>query len=126
MEKRIVSTILHELDRVSDAAGGGVVMAATNRASALDPALRRPGRFDREVEIGMEQLSIHRAMGLHCQPPAVCRSAFHIYCAVMVFCPFLWKEMMACACSLPSCRTRCPKCSGERRDIADSFETVET
>ena len=37
--------------------GGGapriVVLAATNRPNAVDPALRRPGRFDREIEIGI-------------------------------------------------------------------------
>ena len=37
--------------------GGGapriVVLAATNRPNAIDPALRRPGRFDREIEIGI-------------------------------------------------------------------------
>lgn len=30
-----------------------VVVAATNRPEALDPALRRPGRFDRELEVGV-------------------------------------------------------------------------
>ena len=52
--------------------GKVIVMAATNRPNALDPALRRPGRFDREIEIGvpsregrLEILKIHtRAMPL--------------------------------------------------------------
>ena len=40
----------------SDNGGGApriVVLAATNRPNAIDPALRRPGRFDREIEIGI-------------------------------------------------------------------------
>jgi ATPase family associated with various cellular activities (AAA) len=57
MEKRVVATLLTLMDGVSDASHGEnrpgvVVIGATNRPNALDEALRRPGRFDREVEIG--------------------------------------------------------------------------
>ncbi|KAJ3226124.1 spermatogenesis associated protein 5 [Chytriomyces hyalinus] len=56
LEKRIVTTLLTLMDG-SDLTGkqlanGVMVMAATNRPNHLDDALRRPGRFDREVEIG--------------------------------------------------------------------------
>ncbi|MFB6109674.1 MAG: AAA family ATPase [Halodesulfurarchaeum sp.] len=52
MEGRIVAQLLAELDGL-EARGEVVVMGATNRIDAIDPALRRPGRFDREVEIGV-------------------------------------------------------------------------
>jgi len=52
MENRIVAQLLSELDGL-EARGDVVVMGATNRVNAIDPALRRPGRFDREVEIGV-------------------------------------------------------------------------
>jgi SpoVK/Ycf46/Vps4 family AAA+-type ATPase len=43
-----------QAESIQEAAGLGrvVVIAATNRPNAIDPALRRPGRFDRELEIG--------------------------------------------------------------------------
>jgi len=55
--KRVVATLLTLMDGMGDEAdseGGGriVVVATTNRPNAIDPALRRPGRFDRELEIG--------------------------------------------------------------------------
>ncbi|KAK4689356.1 peroxin-6, partial [Tremellales sp. Uapishka_1] len=52
---RIVSQLLAELDGMSDGRGGqGVyVMAATNRPDLLDPALLRPGRFDRMLYLGV-------------------------------------------------------------------------
>lgn len=37
-----------------------MVLAATNRPDALDPALRRPGRFDREIEIGIPNVASRR------------------------------------------------------------------
>jgi len=52
MEKRIVSQLLTLMDGL-EARGKIVVIGATNRPDALDPALRRPGRFDREIEIGI-------------------------------------------------------------------------
>jgi cell division protease FtsH len=46
--EQTLNQLLAEMDGFDDS-GGVVVLAATNRADALDPALRRPGRFDREV-----------------------------------------------------------------------------
>src|SRR3972149_1650404 len=50
VEKRIVSQLLTLMDGMKSR-GKVVVIAATNRPDSLDPALRRPGRFDREIEI---------------------------------------------------------------------------
>jgi len=52
VEKRIVSQLLTLMDGLK-ARGQVVILAATNRPNAIDPALRRPGRFDREIEIGV-------------------------------------------------------------------------
>ncbi len=52
VEKRTVSQLLALMDGLK-ARGKVIVIAATNRPNALDPALRRPGRFDREIEIGV-------------------------------------------------------------------------
>lgn len=52
VEKRIVSQLLTLMDGLKSR-GQVVVIAATNRPNAIDPALRRPGRFDREIEIGV-------------------------------------------------------------------------
>ena len=50
MERRVVSQLLSLMDGL-EARGKVIVIAATNRPNAIDPALRRPGRFDREIEI---------------------------------------------------------------------------
>jgi transitional endoplasmic reticulum ATPase len=50
VEKRVVSQMLSLMDGL-EGRGKVIVIAATNRQNALDPALRRPGRFDREIEI---------------------------------------------------------------------------
>jgi transitional endoplasmic reticulum ATPase len=52
VEKRVVSQLLTLMDGIGSR-GKLVVIGATNRPDALDPALRRPGRFDREIEIGI-------------------------------------------------------------------------
>ena len=50
VELRVVSQLLSMMDGL-EARGNVIVIGATNRPNALDPALRRPGRFDREIEI---------------------------------------------------------------------------
>ncbi|HET6457753.1 MAG TPA: CDC48 family AAA ATPase [Nitrosopumilaceae archaeon] len=50
VERRVVSQMLSLMDGL-EGRGKVIVIAATNRPNALDPALRRPGRFDREIEI---------------------------------------------------------------------------
>src|SRR3712207_3807253 len=50
VERRVVSQMLSLMDGL-EGRGKVIVIAATNRQNALDPALRRPGRFDREIEI---------------------------------------------------------------------------
>jgi transitional endoplasmic reticulum ATPase len=52
VERRVVAQLLALMDGLSGR-GNVIVIGATNRPSALDPALRRPGRFDREIEIGV-------------------------------------------------------------------------
>lgn len=52
VERRVVAQLLALMDGL-DARGDVVVIAATNLPNALDPALRRPGRFDREIAIGV-------------------------------------------------------------------------
>ncbi|TFK48824.1 AAA-domain-containing protein [Heliocybe sulcata] len=55
VEKRVVATLLTIMDGIDEGEGERrvVVVATTNRPNAIDPALRRPGRFDREIEIGI-------------------------------------------------------------------------
>ncbi|MBT5924098.1 AAA family ATPase, partial [Candidatus Woesearchaeota archaeon] len=65
VEKRVVAQLLGLMDGMKSR-GKVIVIAATNMPNVLDPALRRPGRFDREIEIGvpdkngrLEVLKIH-------------------------------------------------------------------
>ncbi|MDF2957922.1 MAG: AAA+-type ATPase [Candidatus Alkanophagales archaeon MCA70_species_1] len=52
VERRVVAQLLALMDGL-ETRGQVVVIGATNRPNAIDPALRRPGRFDREIEIGI-------------------------------------------------------------------------
>lgn len=52
VERRVVAQLLTLMDGLSER-GGVVVIGATNREDSVDAALRRPGRFDREIEIGI-------------------------------------------------------------------------
>ncbi|AMK13162.1 AAA family ATPase CDC48 subfamily protein [methanogenic archaeon mixed culture ISO4-G1] len=52
VERRVVAQLLTLMDGLGDR-GNVIVVGATNREDSIDPALRRPGRFDREIEIGI-------------------------------------------------------------------------
>ncbi|XP_043695669.1 calmodulin-interacting protein 111 isoform X2 [Telopea speciosissima] len=52
LSQRIVATLLNLMDGINRTAGI-LIIAATNRPDSIDPALRRPGRLDREIEIGV-------------------------------------------------------------------------
>ena len=65
VEKRVVAQLLALMDGLTER-GNVIVLGATNRPDSVDPALRRPGRFDREMEISvpngdgrLEVLQIH-------------------------------------------------------------------
>ncbi len=68
METRIVGQLLSLMDGL-DAREDVIVIGATNRVDALDPALRRGGRFDREIEIGVPDLEGRREiLAVHTRP----------------------------------------------------------
>lgn len=59
VEKRVVAQLLALMDGLKSR-GDVIVMAATNRPNSIDPALRRPGRFDREIVIGIPNARARR------------------------------------------------------------------
>jgi transitional endoplasmic reticulum ATPase len=59
VEKRVVAQLLSLMDGL-EGRGQVIVIAATNLPNSLDPALRRPGRFDREIEIGVPDAAARR------------------------------------------------------------------
>jgi AAA family ATPase len=74
---RLVAALAGEMDALAAAGARVAVLAATNRVEALDAALRRPGRFDREVEVPApspaeraEILEVFLARLAHALPPA--------------------------------------------------------
>jgi transitional endoplasmic reticulum ATPase len=65
VERRVVAQLLALMDGLSGR-GYLIVIGATNRPEALDPALRRPGRFDREIEISVpDQKGRYEIMQIH-------------------------------------------------------------
>lgn len=67
MERRIVAQLLTCLDDLGRSASQVMVIGATNRPDSLDPALRRAGRFDRELKLGIPDESARsRILGVLC------------------------------------------------------------
>src|SRR5207247_3656956 len=65
VERRVVAQLRSLMDGMA-ARGNIIVIGATNRPNAIDPALRRPGRFDREIETGVpDKTSRHENLQVH-------------------------------------------------------------
>lgn len=65
VERRVVAQLLSLMDGL-ESRGKVVVIGATNMPNVLDPALRRPGRFDREIEIGIpDRKGRHEILMIH-------------------------------------------------------------
>ena len=65
VERRVVAQLLGLMDGLKNR-GKVIVIAATNIVNSLDPALRRPGRFDREIEIGVpDKEGRHKILKIH-------------------------------------------------------------
>ncbi len=65
VERRVVAQLLALMDGLGGR-GNVIVIGATNRPGALDPALRRPGRFDREIEISVpDKVGRHEVLQIH-------------------------------------------------------------
>jgi len=65
VEHRVVAQLLSLMDGMG-ARGNIIVVGATNRPDSIDPALRRPGRFDREIEIGVpDKMGRHEILQIH-------------------------------------------------------------
>ena len=65
VERRMVSQLLTLMDGLKGS-GQVIVIGATNRPNSIDPALRRPGRFDREIELGVpDKISREEILRIH-------------------------------------------------------------
>lgn len=89
--KRVVATLLTIMDGMEDVESARhsgrekgqrrvVVVATTNRPNAIDPALRRPGRFDRELEIGTHFNSVRKRPELNLQQGYRMQQLAWIFC----------------------------------------------
>ncbi len=75
VEKRVVAQLLTLMDGLQER-GQIVVIGATNRPDAVDPALRRPGRFDREIHISMPDKRARREiLSVHTRNMPLCTKA---------------------------------------------------
>jgi transitional endoplasmic reticulum ATPase len=65
VERRVVAQLLSLMDGMG-ARGNIIVIGATNRPNSIDPSLRRPGRFDREIEIGVpDKMGRYEVLQIH-------------------------------------------------------------
>ncbi|MDE1811338.1 MAG: CDC48 family AAA ATPase [Thaumarchaeota archaeon] len=118
VEKRVVAQLLALMDGLTDR-GNVIVLGATNRPESVDPALRRPGRFDREIEITvpnadgrLEILQIHtRGMPLQDVDLKVLAAELHGYTGADI-------KSLCREAAMKALRTFLPEIENENEKIA--------
>ncbi|MGI0006798.1 MAG: CDC48 family AAA ATPase [Nitrosotalea sp.] len=118
VEKRVVAQLLALMDGLTDR-GNVIVLGATNRPESVDPALRRPGRFDREIEITvpnadgrLEILQIHtRGMPLQDVDLKVLAAELHGYTGADI-------KSLCREAAMKALRTFLPEIENETEKIA--------
>jgi transitional endoplasmic reticulum ATPase len=118
VEKRVVAQLLALMDGLNDR-GNVIVLGATNRPESVDPALRRPGRFDREIEISvpnadgrLEILQIHtRGMPLQDVDLKVLAAELHGYTGADI-------KSLCREAAMKAVRTYLPEIENETEKIA--------
>jgi transitional endoplasmic reticulum ATPase len=84
VEKRVVAQLLTLMDGVKGR-GQVVVIGATNRPNTIDPALRRAGRFDREIDIGVpDKDGRFEILRIHTKNMKLAPDALRPLCSVFV------------------------------------------
>lgn len=118
VEKRVVAQLLALMDGLNDR-GNVIVLGATNRPESVDPALRRPGRFDREIEITvpnadgrLEILHIHtRGMPLQDVDLKILAAELHGYTGADI-------KSLCREAAMKALRTFLPEIENENEKIA--------
>ncbi len=118
VEKRVVAQLLALMDGLNDR-GNVIVLGATNRPESVDPALRRPGRFDREIEISvpnadgrLEILQIHtRGMPLQDVDLKILAAELHGYTGADI-------KSLCREAAMKAVRTYLPEIENETEKIA--------
>lgn len=124
VEKRIVAQLLSLMDGVRDRTGV-VVIGATNLPNSLDPAIRRPGRFDMEIYVGVpDESARYEILKIHTRQVPLSRDVNLIHIAHITH-GFVGADLKALCCEASmNCIRR--QLQTDSEDIADNTEGIES